>query len=443
MPNRKVHIISLGCPKNTVDSASMSALLERGGYELCEEPGDSDVLLVNTCGFIAPAKTESLTVLRQLAAGKKPGQILIAAGCLTQRYGAEVAREVPGVDAVMGTRRWMDVLAVAGKARRMGQQGPLIHLPDVPTVGRDEHGVVRGARQGGSAYLEIADGCVHACSFCAIPLIKGTTVSRPIEAILHDAVELENLGVRELILIAQDTSTYGVDRGERDGLTSLLEAMVKRVPQVDWIRILYAYPGSISDRLIDLMVSEKQILPYLDLPLQHADRDILQSMKRPANMDWVRRTIETMRSRMPKMALRTTFIVGYPGETDAAFQSLVDFIQEIRFDRLGVFTYSPEEGTDAENLGDPIPEHVKEARREHIMEIQQAISLERNIQLVGQELDVLIEGVGDGISIGRSYRDAPEIDGMVMLPGELPLGEIVPVRITEALAYDLMGEAKH
>jgi len=443
MPNRKVHIISLGCPKNTVDSASMSALLERGGYELCEEPGDSDVLLVNTCGFIAPAKTESLTVLRQLAAEKKPGQILIAAGCLTQRYGAEVAREVPGVDAVMGTRRWMDVLAVAGKARRMGQQGPLIHLPDVPTVGRDEHGVVRGARQGGSAYLEIADGCVHACSFCAIPLIKGTTVSRPIEAILHDAVELENLGVRELILIAQDTSTYGVDRGERDGLTSLLEAMVKRVPQVDWIRILYAYPGSISDRLIDLMVSEKQILPYLDLPLQHADRDILQSMKRPANMDWVRRTIETMRSRMPKMALRTTFIVGYPGETDAAFQSLVDFIQEIRFDRLGVFTYSPEEGTDAENLGDPIPEHVKEARRERIMEIQQAISLERNIQLVGQEMDVLIEGVGDGISIGRSYRDAPEIDGMVMLPGELPVGEIVPVRITEALAYDLMGEAKH
>ena len=421
----------------------MSALLERGGYELCEEPGDSDVLLVNTCGFIAPAKTESLTVLRQLAAEKKPGQILIAAGCLTQRYGAEVAREVPGVDAVMGTRRWMDVLAVAGKARRMGQQGPLIHLPDVPTVGRDEHGVVRGARQGGSAYLEIADGCVHACSFCAIPLIKGTTVSRPIEAILHDAVELENLGVRELILIAQDTSTYGVDRGERDGLTSLLEAMVKRVPQVDWIRILYAYPGSISDRLIDLMVSEKQILPYLDLPLQHADRDILQSMKRPANMDWVRRTIETMRSRMPKMALRTTFIVGYPGETDAAFQSLVDFIQEIRFDRLGVFTYSPEEGTDAENLGDPIPEHVKEARRERIMEIQQAISLERNIQLVGQEMDVLIEGVGDGISIGRSYRDAPEIDGMVMLPGELPVGEIVPVRITEALAYDLMGEAKH
>ena len=443
MPNRKVHIISLGCPKNTVDSASMSTLLERGGYELCEEPGDSDVLLVNTCGFIAPAKTESLTVLRQLAAGKKPGQILIAAGCLTQRYGAEVAREVPGVDAVMGTRRWMDVLAVAGKARRMGQQGPLIHLPDVPTVGRDEHGVVRGARQGGSAYLEIADGCIHACSFCAIPLIKGTTVSRPIEAILHDAAELANLGVRELILIAQDTSTYGVDRGERDGLARLLDAMVKRVPRVDWIRILYAYPGSITDRLIDLMVSEKQILPYLDLPLQHADRDILRSMKRPANMDWVRRTIETMRSRMPKMALRTTFIVGYPGETDAAFQSLVDFIQEIRFDRLGVFTYSPEEGTDAENLGDPIPEHVKEARREHIMEIQQAISLERNIQLVGQELDVLIEGVGDGISIGRSYRDAPEIDGMVMLPGELPLGEIVPVRITEALAYDLMGEAKH
>ncbi|MBN2556544.1 MAG: 30S ribosomal protein S12 methylthiotransferase RimO [Anaerolineales bacterium] len=442
MPNRRVHIISLGCPKNTVDSASMGTLLERGGYELCEESDEADVLLVNTCGFIAPAKTESLTVLRQLAAGKKPGQILIAAGCLTQRYGAEIAREVPGVDAVMGTRRWMDVLAVAGKAGRMDQRGPLIHLPDVPTVGRDEEGVIRGARQGGSAYLEIADGCVHACAFCAIPLIKGTTVSRPIEAILHDAAELESRGVRELILIAQDTSTYGVDRGERDGLPALLEAMVKCVPNVDWIRILYAYPGSMSDRLIDMMVSEKQILPYLDLPLQHADRDILRSMKRPANMDWVHRTIETMRSRMPQMALRTTFIVGYPGETDAAFQTLVDFIQEIRFDRLGVFTFSPEEGTDAESLGDPIPEHVKEARREHIMEIQQAISLERNVRFVGQEMDVLIEGVGDGISIGRSYRDAPEIDGMVMLPGELPVGEIIPARITEALAYDLIGTPK-
>lgn len=439
MSHRNVHIVSLGCPKNTVDSASMGTLLARKGYQYCDDPSDADVVLVNTCGFIAPAKEESLGVLQELAAAKTPGQILVAAGCLTQRYGEEIARLVPGIDAIMGTRRWMDVLAVAEKARA-ASSGVTVHLPDVATVGRDEQGVLRAALQGSSAYLEIADGCRHACAFCAIPLIKGTTVSRPQEAVLQDAERLQEMGVREMILIAQDTSSYGVDRGDRDGLAQLLENMVARVPDVDWIRILYAYPGSVSDRLIDLMATEKQILPYLDIPLQHADRDVLRSMQRPANMDWVRRTIDTMRTRMPQLALRTTFIVGYPGETEAAFQRLVDFVQEMRFDRLGVFTYSPEEGTPAEQLGDPIPEAVKESRLETIMELQQSISLERNMRLVGEELDVLVEGAGDGISIGRSYRDAPEIDGMVMLAEELPPGEMVRARITEALAYDLMGE---
>ena len=439
MPNRKVHILSLGCPKNSVDSASMGALLARRGYQFCEDPAEADVVLVNTCGFIAPAKEESLGVLQELAEAKPPGQVLVAAGCLTQRYGVEIARLVPGIDAIMGTRRWMDVLSVAEKARS-AQGGVTIHLPDVSTVGRDEQGVLRAAQQGSSAYLEIADGCRHACAFCAIPLIKGTTVSRPEEAVLKDAEVLQEMGVREIILIAQDTSSYGVDRGEKDGLAALLEKMVARVPDVDWIRILYAYPGSVSERLIDLMVSEEQILPYLDIPLQHVDRSVLLSMHRPANMDWVHRTIETMRARMPQLALRTTFIVGYPGETEQAFQRLVDFVEEMRFDRLGVFTYSPEEGTPAEELGDPIPEEVKVMRRDTIMEIQQPISLEKNLGLVGQEMDVLIEGAGDGISVGRSYRDAPEIDGMVMLPEELVPGEMVRVRITEALAYDVMGE---
>jgi ribosomal protein S12 methylthiotransferase len=437
MGKPRFHLVSLGCAKNTVDSESMAALLRRGGYAAVGEPAAADVLLVNTCGFIGPAKEESLAVLRELAAGKKPGQILIAAGCLTQRYGAEVARQVPGIDGVLGTRRWMDIVQVVQTLRRGEHPQPLYHLPETPRLPAGDSGVGRSAVQGASAYLKIADGCRRPCAFCAIPLIKGTAVSRPPEAILAEARGLAEQGVREIILIAQDTTDYGHDLGLKDGLAQLLEGLVSAVPQVDWLRVLYAYPGYVTDRMVEVMAARPQVLHYLDMPLQHAHPSMLRRMRRPANVDWVQRTLEKMRAAMPDLALRTTFIVGYPGETEQEFQTLLDFVAEARFDRVGVFTSSFEPGTASEPLGDPVPEEVKVERRRRLMELQQRISLEKNQALVGRTLPVLIEGSNDGLSLGRSYRDAPEIDGLVIIEGEIPAGEIVPARVTGALAYDV------
>jgi ribosomal protein S12 methylthiotransferase len=433
----RFHLVSLGCAKNTVDSESMASLLMDAGYTASAQPDEADVLIVNTCGFIGPAKDESLDELRRLSDRKRPGQLLIAAGCLTQRYGAQVVQQVPGIDGLLGTRRWMDIVDVVRTLRESRHPEPLYHLPEAPTVGTDEGGVLRTAVQGASAYLKIADGCRRPCAFCAIPLIKGTAVSRPVESILKEARHLARSGVREINLIAQDSTDYGHDLGVKDGLAKLLEKLVEQVPEVDWIRILYAYPGYVTEKLIDIMANAPQIVPYLDMPLQHADRQLLKAMRRPANMDWVHRTIAKMRSAMPDLALRTTFIVGYPGETEESFQRLLDFVADIRFDRVGVFTFSFEPGTTSEPLGDPIPEQVKQERRQRLMTVQQRISLEKNQALVGRKLDVLIDGVGDGVSVGRTYRDAPEIDGMVILEGEASVGELVPARITGAMPYDL------
>lgn len=439
MSDPRFHLVSLGCAKNTVDSESMATLMMRAGYHAVLSPEDADVLIVNTCGFIGPAKDESYTVLRELAEGKTPGQLLIAAGCLTQRYGQEVIREVPGIDGILGTRRWMDVVKVLRKLRSGDQPEPVYHLPEAETVGLDEQGVPRVALQGASAYLKIADGCRRPCAFCAIPLIKGTAVSRPVEAILAEARALQSAGAREIILIAQDTTDYGHDLGMKDGLARLLDQLPAAVPDVDWIRVLYAYPGYVTNRLIEVMASHDQILPYIDMPLQHGDRQTLLRMRRPADVDWVYETVENLRIAMPELALRTTFIVGYPGETEAEFDNLLGFVQDLRFDRVGAFTFSFEPGTPSESLGDPIPEERKQERLERLMAVQQSISLEKNQAFVDRTLDVLIEGYGEGISVGRSYRDAPEIDGMVIVEGEIPIGEIAPVRITGALPYDLTG----
>jgi ribosomal protein S12 methylthiotransferase len=308
-------------------------------------------------------------------------------------------------------------------------------------VGADERGARRVAVQGASAYLKIADGCRRPCAFCAIPLIKGTAVSRPMEAILAEGQLLQEMGVREVILIAQDTTDYGHDLGLKDGLAQLLERMSEGLPDVDWIRIMYAYPGYVTDRLIEVMATQPRILPYLDMPLQHAHPDVLRRMRRPANIDWVYRTLEKMRQAIPNLALRTTFIVGYPGETEEEFQQVLDFVSEIRFDKVGAFQFSFEPGTASEPLGDPIPAEVKADRYDRLMTLQQGISLQRNQSFVGQTLDVLVEGQGQGISLGRSYRDAPEIDGMVIIEGKFPTGEMLPVRITGAMAYDLTGSA--
>jgi ribosomal protein S12 methylthiotransferase len=439
MKNKSFHMISLGCAKNTVDSASMAQILAAAGYQSTDEPSKARVLIVNTCGFIGPAREESFGVLQELADAKQAGQILIAAGCLTQRYGAEVAQRVHGIDGILGTRRWMDILDVVDALRHGEHPKPLYHLPDVPTVGTDEHGVLRAGVQGHSAFVKIADGCRRPCAFCAIPLIKGTAVSRPMDVIVQEVLHLSAMGMHEINLIAQDTTDYGYDFGLKDGLARLLTKITKAVPDMDWIRIMYAYPGYVTDRLIEVMATHPQLVHYLDMPLQHAHPDALRRMKRPANMDWVYRTLEKMRSAMPDLALRTTFIVGYPGETETEFQTLLDFVKEIRFDRVGTFQFSFEPGTDSEPLGDPVPPEVKEERYDRLMALQQDISLEQNQRFVGKTLDVLFEGQGDGLSLGRSYRDAPEIDGLVIVEGNAPVGEIVPVRINGAMSYDLSG----
>lgn len=432
------HLVSLGCAKNTVDSDSMGQLLSQDGYRPVDDPAEANVLIVNTCGFIAPAKQESIKALRELAATKRRGQLLIAAGCLTQRYGMQVAEQVPGIDGILGTRRWMDIVSLVRDLRKGRPPESRYHLPeDAITVGTDEGDVLRASVAGASAYLKIADGCRRPCAFCAIPLIKGTAVSRPLSRILDEARRLRDAGVRELILIAQDTTDYGHDLGLKDGLAVLLEQLTGSVPDIDWIRIMYAFPGYVTDRLIDVMAGTPQVLPYLDMPLQHAHPQTLRRMRRPANMEWVHQTIGKMREAMPQLAVRSTFIVGYPGETDQEFEALVEFVKEMRFDRLGTFQFSFEPGTTSEPLGDTVRPEEKQRRFDRLMELQQGISLELNQALVGRTLDVMIEGRDKDIAIGRSYRDAPEIDGLVFVEGKGEIGEIVPVTVTGAMPYDL------
>lgn len=417
----------------------MMQLLERSGFLAVDDPAKADLVIVNTCGFIAPARAESLEALEQLASAKRSDQLLVAAGCWAQLAGRSLTERLPGLDGVLGTRRWMDVVGLVECLKR-GAPPPLIHLPeDAQTVGSDEHGVLRAAVQGSSAYLKIADGCRRRCAFCNIPQIKGTAVSRPVDRIVREAMRLAQIGVKELVLIAQDTTDYGHDRGDRDGLAELLDRLVEAAPDVPWIRIMYAYPGFITPRLVETMARHHQVLHYLDIPLQHAHAAILKRMRRPTNVDRVRQTVRELRRLMPDIAIRTTFIVGYPGETEAEFRALLDFVQEMRFDRLGVFAYWPEVGTPAALLPDQIPDQVKEERREQLMLLQQEISLQRNQEQVGRTLDVLLEGAGDGISVGRSFRDAPEIDGMVIVEQELPVGDMFPIRINGATTYDVMG----
>jgi ribosomal protein S12 methylthiotransferase len=449
---RRFYLISLGCPKNLVDSAGLATLLEQAGYTAADVPEQADLLVVNTCGFIEPAREESRAVLQELVQARRPGQRIVAAGCYSQRCPDELAQAVPGVDGLIGTRRWMDILTLVGqlderRARTVGQE-LICHLPETPVAGQEVAGVPRVAVQGASAYLKLADGCRRSCAFCAIPLIKGPAVSRPPEAVLADAAWLAGRGVQEIILIAQDTTDYGRDLGMREGpalskaegLAELLERLAAAVPQVPWVRLMYAYPDRITERLIETMARHRQILPYLDIPLQHAHPGVLRRMRRPADVERVRRTVEQLRVAMPEIAIRTTFLVGYPDETEVEFQTLLDFVAEMGFDRVGVFTYSHEAGTPAARLADDVPPEVKEERRERLMVVQQPISLAKNQALVGRTLDVLVEGQGEGLSVGRSYRDAPEIDGLVLVQAELPVGKIVPVHITGALEYDLVGE---
>ena len=447
----KYYLVSLGCSKNTVDSESMAQVLDKAGMRSVGDPRHAEVLIVNTCGFIDAAKQESVDVLRELVDGKRAGQQVIAAGCLSQRYGTHLLQEVPGLDGVIGTRRWMDIFDLVSRLRARQHPEPLYHLPtDAAVVGLDERGVLRASVQGASAYLKIADGCRRPCAFCAIPKIKGTMVSRPLDSIVHEAQQLETMGVKELILIAQDTTDWGSDIGLKDGMAQLLDAIVAAAPGIPWIRLMYAYPGYVTPRLIETMAKHPQIVKYLDIPLQHGHRETLKRMKRPANVEWVYETLASMRAAIPNLSVRTTFIVGYPGETDEEFDGLLKFVNDLQFDRVGAFKYSYEIGTPSALLAGQVADDVKEARYNALMELQQGISLARNQALVGKTLPVLVEGHAqaedeDGnplptaLSLARSYRDAPEIDGYVIVEGSLPPGEIVPVRITGATTYDLMA----
>ncbi|MGQ9502445.1 MAG: 30S ribosomal protein S12 methylthiotransferase RimO [Anaerolineae bacterium] len=440
--HNRVHIITLGCPKNQVDSEGISAQLTQCGYRLVARPEGADFIVVNTCGFLEAARQEAIETLRMLVARRHLGQRIIAAGCLAQLWGADLANVVPGLDGIIGTRSWADIPMVFEQLawRTTRRNKPVVHAPEVSYISFDQAILrLKGRQPRASAYLKIADGCSAPCAFCLIPTIKGPARSRPREAILREARELVDQGVQELILIAQDTTAYGYDRGERDGLAILIEEILQVVPGLHWLRLMYAYPGRVSEQLVEVMATYPQVCHYLDLPVQHGHSATLRRMRRPHDVAGLIRCIERLREAMPDIALRTSLIVGYPGETEEEFQALLDFMQVVRFDRVGIFPYSREPGTPAYELPGQIPEEVKRARYERAMQLQQSISLARNQAQVGRRLEVLIEGANDGISVARSYRDAPEVDGFVLIQGEYPVGSWLNVRVTAATPYDLIA----
>lgn len=436
-PPGRFFIKSLGCPKNTADSELIETRLLDAGMVPALRPSDAAVVIVNTCGFIDIAKEESIDALLRYSEHKRPRQKVIGAGCLTQRYGADITKEIPKLDAVVGVEAWNEIAEIAANGE--GDES----LP--PWIPRRLTSQTRA-----STYLKIADGCSAPCTFCSIPTIKGLWRSKPEDAIVAEAKTLVASGVKELILVAQDTTAYGFDRQQRDALAPLIERILEAAPDLRWVRLMYAYPGHVTDRMIDLMRREPRVANYIDIPLQHAHPAVLQRMKRPAP-SVTRKTLEKLRTAIPDVAIRTAFIVGSPGETNDEFQELLDFMESFEFDRVGVFTYSQEEGTPLAEAPDQLPERVKRQRLARAMRLQQRISLKRQQTLVGRTLDVLVEGTaaasiekGDAPAdvdfVGRSYRDAPEVDGYVFATGRAEPGEMVSVRIKRALDHDLVGE---
>ncbi|MBR6089013.1 MAG: 30S ribosomal protein S12 methylthiotransferase RimO [Anaerolineaceae bacterium] len=436
MKKNTFYLVSLGCAKNTVESTTMGNLLTRQGYSFEGDPGKAEVIIVNTCGFIRPAREEAIETINDLAKQKSKKQILVAAGCMAEKFSDELKKHCKKIDMILGTRNINRIGQILDDFKSGSSRQNLSALMDM-------YRLSQFTIQDSSAYLKIADGCSRRCAFCAIPGIKGDWHSRPVDAILEDARILNDRGIQELILIAQDTTSYGIDRGEKDALPGLLEKIEKAAPDIPWIRILYAFPGCVSDHLIDLMASDNHILPYLDIPLQHAHPSTLKRMLRPSDMVSVRRTLEYMRERMPDIAIRSTFITGFSGETEEEYKELYSFIESMKFDRVGVFPYYAEADTPSFSSADDVPEEVKLERQEQIYLLQQEISHKNNLKFVGKTLDVLIEGAQeDGMLIGRTYRDAPEIDGLVFVSGDAPIGGIVPVQITGVVGdYDLLGTA--
>ncbi|MEX2247302.1 MAG: 30S ribosomal protein S12 methylthiotransferase RimO [Dehalococcoidia bacterium] len=429
----RYHLVTLGCAKNVADSERITRVLGHGSHVEVSLPRDADVLIVNTCGFIDAAKAESVDTIVQLAAKKRRGQRLVVAGCLTALHGQELRAEIPQIDAVFGAEDWTGIGAYAQTIEPLRLDAQRYHIPETTRAVRP------------SAYLKISDGCNAPCTFCIIPKMKGKLHSSAADDLVAEARRLAAEGVREIVLVAQDSTDYGRDLGLRDALPDLLERLSDAVPDVPWLRIMYAYPGHVTRRLAETMARLPNVVPYLDVPLQHAAPSVLRRMKRPSNDGMVREMIAMLRDEMPDIALRTTFIVGYPGETEAEFDELLAFVREMAFDHLGCFTFSPQSESPAAHEPDQVPERVKRRRQRRLMEVAQQVSLIRNRRLVGREIDVLVESdtargdAAGGFVAGRSYRDAPEVDGLVLLEGDHRPGDFVRARVTQALAYDLIA----
>ncbi|MBQ3580608.1 MAG: 30S ribosomal protein S12 methylthiotransferase RimO [Bacteroidales bacterium] len=428
----KVNIITLGCSKNTVDSENLAGALSAAGAEVFfdRQRNDCDVVIVNTCGFIGDAKEESVNTILQQVGVKQRGRkkrLLIAVGCLVERYKAELQKELPDVDAWFGVHEWKEIAEYV-RGQRSEVRGRLKRLQSTPSH---------------YAYLKISEGCNRSCSYCAIPLIRGRHISRPMEEIVAEAKGLVKSGVKELLVIAQDTTFYGLDLYGERRLAQLLDRLATE-SGAEWIRLHYTYPASFPIEVLDVMARHDNICKYLDIPLQHINTRILASMQRNIDREATLRLIETIRQKMPDITLRTTLIVGYPGETEEMFEELKSFVAEAKFDRLGAFTYSQEEGTPAEKLGDPLNDEEKQRRLAEIMELQDAISYEKNQAIVGKIVRVLVDRREGEYYIGRTEADSPEVDDEVIIKvgkKTVPLiGDFCKVRITQAFEHDVMAE---
>lgn len=432
--------VSLGCPKNLVDSEKMLGTLALDGYSLVSDPADSDFVIVNTCGFIESSRDESKAVIREMLDLKRQGKTkgVIVAGCLPQRLGSGLLEELPEIDHVVGVFGRDEINRVADHLIGHANEQRELFRP-APVVAMDDRARLR-ITPSHFAYLKISEGCDRTCTFCSIPKMRGKHITKPIEMVVQEATELAKDGVRELVLVAQDTTYYGLDLYGEVRLTQLL-AELEKVEGIDWIRLMYLYPVHFTDDLIGKIANSSKIIPYLDMPLQHINDQVLKRMQRRVNRERTVTLVEKLRAAIPNLALRTTFVVGFPGETDKQFNELKQFVAETRFERMGVFTYSLEPGTPAVKLDGHMPEEVKQQRYEELMAVQQENAFAFGDSLVGYELDVLIdEQLDEQTCVGRTYADAPEIDGTVLVQGvDLPIGEFVSAEIVGRDGYDLVG----
>jgi ribosomal protein S12 methylthiotransferase len=440
--------VSLGCPKNLVDSERMLGKLAQDGYAPVPDADGADVVIINTCGFIEPARQESLAVIREMLALKERGRVgaVVVAGCLAERKKDELLQEVPGVDHIVGVFGREEIAQVVdrtlARARTNIQEQRSLFRP-APVRALEDTARLRITPRH-YAYLKISEGCDRLCTFCAIPGMRGKHVTKPIEEVLREARELADDGVRELILVAQDTTYYGMDLYGRVRLAELLRAL-DRVDGIEWVRVLYAYPINFTDELIETLAGARKVLPYLDLPLQHVNDRVLRRMQRRVNRAGTEDVLARLRRAIPNLTLRTTFIVGFPGETEAEFEELQAFVRESRFERLGVFPYSLEPGTPAARLDGHLPEEVKQERRDRVMEAQQEIAFRWSAAQVGKELEVIVDGLDPEVpnhAMARGHADAPDIDGVVRVKGKgLRPGDLVRVKVTAADGYDLAARA--